>query len=137
MRIADLYTSRGDNCPTGWREITTPDSTTYPSKVACQPLNNSAWCFPTNFTVNGASYYKICGKVRGYQFFTPDAFAPSAGGGRSINDVYVDDLSIMIGEDRKLYAVGVSNGKGHPRHPHNCSCSDLPGTSPPNESLLL
>ena len=80
MRIADLG---GDDCPTGWRKITTPDSSTHPSKVACQSLNGNSGCFPTSFTVNGASYHKICGKVRGYQHFTPDAFAPSAGGGRS------------------------------------------------------
>jgi len=31
MRIADLVTSRGDDCPTGWSEITTP--TTIPTHL--------------------------------------------------------------------------------------------------------
>ena len=134
MRIADLDTSRGDDCPIGWRKITTPNNPTYPSKVACQSLNDNAGCFSTSFTVNGSNYYKICGKLRGYQLSTPDAFAPSGGDSRSINDIYVDGVSITLGADRKhvwTYAVGVSNGRDHPFPAHNCPCSDLPGTPPP------
>ena len=47
----------------------------------------------------GGSYTNICGRVRGYQFHTPNAFTGS--GGQSINDSYVDGISITLGNPRK------------------------------------
>ena len=48
MRIVDLDTSRGDNCPNGW---TTPNDPTYPSLDVCQSQDTGgAGCFPTTFS---------------------------------------------------------------------------------------
>ena len=47
----------------------------------------------------GGSYTNICGRVRGYQFYTPNAFTGSSG--HSINDAYVDGISITLGNPRK------------------------------------
>ena len=99
MRIADLDTSRGDECPDGWTNITTPNSTIYPSKVVCGSPSDPAGCYSASFTVNGASYYKMCGKARGYQSSSPDAFA-ALSGIKSIDGPYVDGLSITVGENR-------------------------------------
>ena len=64
MRIADLDTSRGDECPTGWTKITTPDVPTRPATVVCRSPDDSAGCYPTSFPVNGADFHKIsqCGR---------------------------------------------------------------------------
>ena len=133
MRIADLDTSMGDDCPTGWSKITTPNSSTFPTKVVCSSPSDNAGCYSASFTVNGSAYHKICGKARGYQRSTPDAFAALAGI-RNIDGPYVDGLSITIGTNRKhvwTYAVGVSNGCGNPAPDFNYPCSDFPGALPP------
>ena len=98
MRIANLDTSRGDSSPSGWSKITTPNNTANPATDVCRSPNDNADCHPTSFTVNGTSYHKICGRVGGYQKTTTDAF----GGSRiSINDAYVDGVSITLGNPRK------------------------------------
>ena len=68
MRIADLDTSRGDECPSGWNNITTPNQPPYPAIPVCRsPSDTLAGCFPTIFSVSNASYNAICGKIKGYQ----------------------------------------------------------------------
>jgi len=74
MRIADLDTSRGDDCPTEWSKITTPHA---PSIDVCRTPNDASGCYSTTFTVNGTNYYKMCGKVRGYQKGSADSFLSS------------------------------------------------------------
>ena len=82
------------------------------------------------FTVNGASYHKICGKARGYQRHTTDAFGGVGTMPRkpkSINEAYVDGLSITLGSPRKhgwTYAVGFSDELSSLG---NCPCGATPG----------
>ena len=53
MRIADLDTSRGDDCPSGWAKITTPNQPPYPAIPVCRsPSDTQAGCFPTFFSVS-------------------------------------------------------------------------------------
>ena len=66
MRIADLDISRGDDCPTGWTKTTTANDGMNPATDVCRSPNDNAGCHSTSFTVNGTSYHKVCGKVRGY-----------------------------------------------------------------------
>ena len=61
MRIADLDTSRGDECPSGWTKITTNDAG-QPSIDVCRSPSDDAGCYPARFHVHGTSYHKICGK---------------------------------------------------------------------------
>ena len=98
MRIADLDTSRGDDCPSGWTKIATNDAG-QPSIDVCRSPSDGAGCYPTIFSVNVVSYHKICGKARGYQRHTTDAF----GGPRRQFNIsnYVDGLSIALGNPRK------------------------------------
>ena len=65
MRIADLGTSRGDDCPSGSTKITTND-TEQPSIDVFRTPSDNGGCYLTIFTVNGTSHHKICGKARGY-----------------------------------------------------------------------
>ena len=134
MRIADLDTSRGDDCPLGWTKITTNDAG-QPSIDVCRTPSDNAGCYPTIFTVNKTSYHKICGKARGYQYNTIDAF----GGPRdhsvnkNVND-YVDGLSITLGSPRKhiwTYAAGFGE-TDISALTHNCPCAAAPGTIPPS-----
>lgn len=130
MRIADLNTSRGDNCSTGWSKFTTPNDPTYPSIDVCQSQTTGAGCFPTIFTVYNVSYTKICGKARGYQRATSDAFALFSST-MNIDGPYVDGLSITLGNPRKhvwTYAVGVSDDVD--LGTWTCPCAAFPGAKP-------
>ena len=48
-------------------------------------------------------YNKICDQVKGYQKGSTDAFYPSKYYTKSINDYYVDGLSITLGNPHKLH----------------------------------
>ena len=67
MRIANINTSRGDTCPSGWNS--------YNSYCAG---GSAAGCHSANFSTNSTSYSKVCGKIRGYQKGSGDSFYPSA-----------------------------------------------------------
>ena len=129
MRIANLDTTRGDDCPSGWTKITTND-TGQPSIDVCRSPSNSGGCYPTVFTVNGTIYHKICGKARGYQRYTTDGFGGIGSMPRntkSINEAYVDGLSITLGNHCKhvwTYAVGFSDERSSLG---NCPCAATPG----------
>ena len=128
MRIADLDTSRGDDCPSGWTKITTKDQG-HPSKKVCRSPSSRAVCISTTFKVNGVSYCKICGKARGYQRYTTDALK-GVENIMSINNAYVDGLSITLGYPRKhvwTYTVGYSDARGSSS---NCPCAANPGNGP-------
>ena len=128
MRIADLDTSRGDDCPTGWSKLTTPTDPSHPTLDVCRSTSDDPGCYSTIFTVNGTSYHKVCGKVRGYQGLTTDAFGGPRNTGKDINNPYVDGVSITLGNPRKhvwTYASGISEGED--RGTSNCPCSHTPG----------
>ena len=130
MRIADLDTSRGDDCPSGWTKITTNDAG-QPSIDVCRTPSDNGGCYPTIFTVNGTSYHKICGKARGYQRHTTDAFGGHFHFNNNLNvNDYVDGLSITLGSPRKhvwTYAVGGHESAGSIS---NCPCAAAPGPTP-------
>ena len=127
MRIVDLDTSRGDDCPNGWTKFTTPDNPTYPSIDVCQSPETGAGCFSTTYPVHNASYSKICGKARGYQKATTDAFSLHSST-KSIDGPYVDGISITLGSPRKhvwTYAAGITDDID--RGVWNCPCAAVPG----------
>jgi len=71
MRIADIDTSRGDNCPSGWPGYI------YYYKSYCTG-GPKAGCYSAQFSTVTTNYSKVCGKVKGYQKGSMDAFFPSA-----------------------------------------------------------
>jgi len=62
----------------------------------CRPPSNSAGCYGATYIVNGSSYQKICGKVRGYQKGSTDAFSIIATQSKSIDGPYVDGISAVV-----------------------------------------
>ena len=120
MRIADLDTSRGDDCPSGWTKITTPVAT-------CIAPSNNAGCYSTNFSTLSIPYSKVCGMAVGYQRSYTSGFNFVM----LINSPYVDGVSITYGNPRKhiwTYAIGRSD-RGNESNV-NCPCSEFPGRFP-------
>jgi len=121
MQVVDVDMNRNDSCPGTWRKITNP-------KKLCMGLS-SAGCATANFDVKGVSYDNICGQAKAYHKGSPDAFARKL---QSIDDFYVDGISITLGSPRKhvwTYAVGLSDDYDYPKW--NCPCATYPGPSPP------
>ena len=132
MRIADLDANRGDDCPSGWTNITTP-------VAACVAPNSSAGCYSTYFSALSIPYSRVCGMAVGYQKGGTDAFLAQHFSSRSIDGPYVDGLSITYGAPRKhiwTYAIGLHElnafGVDTYEGKFNCPCSELAGPLPPS-----
>ena len=93
------------------------------------------------FSVHGIPYDHVCGRIIGYQFVTPDTFAPFAGDGirnsSSIDDNYVDGISLTHGRPQQhiwTFAGGLDEIASQPRL--NCPCTNTnhaaDATQPPS-----
>ena len=125
MRIANIDTTQGDDCPSGWSNITYP-------RPLCRGSSDAAGCYSAYFSNDKTEYNSICGKLRGYQKGSNAAFLANFAPTRSIDAPYLDGVSITIGNPRKhvwSYAVGFS--KTHKINSINCPCAKYPGANPP------
>ena len=99
-RIAYFNTTAGDSCPTGLRTVT--NTTT--NQTACGRTANGG-CTSLQFSPD-CRYTNVCGRVRGYQDHSPDAFGT---GTDSIDSHYIDGISITYGNPRThlwSYVIG-------------------------------
>ena len=61
-RIANIDISAGDDCPGEWRKAT------HSGVSFCRVASEfSDVCSSANFSTNGISYQRVCGRARGYQ----------------------------------------------------------------------
>ena len=118
----------GENCPSTLKLYTQG------SLCLCGKNTNGAGCDSVNITTDGQGYQEVRGKVKAYQFGSPDAFAPSTD---DIDSDYVDGVSITHGGSPRqhvwTYAIGVWKNyhAGVANNEHTC-----PGTGygdPPPE----
>ena len=124
-RVAQFDISQGDSCPPEWTPITTLGDN---PKNVCRAGDTNE-CHSTIFTTYDISYYKICGQVKGYQKGNTNAFRSSV---ESIDDHYVDGVSITLGYPRKhvwTYAIAISDSG---THAGTCPCGDDSGPNPPS-----
>ena len=129
MRVAKLDTTNGDTCPGDWINNANYNS-------LCTGTGG-AGCYSANFLIP-YSYNKICGQVRGFQKGSPDAFYPHAftlgltppghyvpvTHSNTVNGVYVDGVSITLGDPRKhiwTYVAGLSGNYTYEYS--NCPCA--------------
>ena len=116
-RVAYLnMTDPTQQCSSAWRLYNTKGV-----RACGRPVTLRQSC-PATFYPTGRQYDKVCGRIIGYQFGTPDAFdidpKPS-----SLEDTYVNRVSITHGSPRShlwTLAAGVSEGN-FPRA--DCPCS--------------
>ena len=126
MRIANIDTTQGDDCPSGWSKITQP-------RPLCRGSGDTAGCYSAYFSNNKAQYNFICGKLRGYQKGTPDSFRAHAAS-HSIDKPYLDGVSITVDIPHKhIWSYAIGNSQAHDPGPHkiNCPCAKYPGANPP------
>ena len=71
------------------------------NKNLCRRVSTAAVCRSAYFSVNDVSYSKVCGKAKGYQKGTTDAFYRGGGAhSKNVDDNYVDGISITHGNPR-------------------------------------
>ena len=109
-RIAYFDTTQGHSCPTGLRTVT--NTTT--GQTACGRTADVG-CTSLQFSPDG-NYTNVCGRVRGYQDNSPDAFNTRNG---SIDSHYMDGISITHSYPRTHLWSYVSAHIGCP-----CTSSD-------------
>ena len=108
-RIAHLDTTQGDSCPSSLRTVT--NTTT--GQTACGRTTGPG-CSKLSY-INDNNYSNVCGRVRGYQYYSMDAFdlstTKSAPARLSIAGYYMDGVSITQGQPLRhlwTYAVGIN-----------------------------
>jgi len=131
-RVTSIDISKGDNCPSGWRKDT------YSGVSFCRVVSDANFvCSSTNFSTNGTSYQRVCGRARGYQKGGSIGFYPYHGRGQTIDGYYVDGLSFTHGHPRQhiwTYANGLYDGLGDSNDRYNCPCA--PGSEYPSPSFV-
>ena len=93
-------TEPGASCPTSLRQIDKP------TKLCGR---RGARCYGVTFSTEGVRYSKVCGQARGYQYYSPSAFAETS---NNIDNAYVEGVSITYGSPRHhlwTYATGLSD----------------------------
>ena len=121
MPVAQLnMTNTSHQCPPGTRFRSDPP------KQLCRNNSEGPGCSSTIFDVHGIGYKKVCGRITGYQYGTPNAFrtnTPSL----SIDKSYVDGISLTHGSNPRKHIwtfVGAHDEVStHP--PSNCPCTDF------------
>ena len=114
-------------CPSVWREVTMDGI-----RLCARPNSTKGSCSGVLYHASG-QYSKVCGRVIGYQFGSPSAFDLGAVEGRTIDEAYVEGVSITHGcnpcKHIWSYAAGSSkqNGCSHSK----CPCINIGGHEPP------
>ena len=95
MRVADVDMSDpNQDCPNGLGLISSP-------KRTCGRSNSFPGCSSALFSTLGVAYSRICGRIIGYQYSTPNAFfAHQYDTSITIDDYYVDGVSLTRGSPR-------------------------------------
>ena len=118
-RVINIDISAGDDCPSGWRKDT------HSGVSFCRVVSDSSRvCSSTNFSTNGTSYQRVCGRARGYQKGWSVACTLSRS--LTIDGFYVDGLSITHGNPRQhiwTFANGLYDGLADVWDQYNCPCA--------------
>ena len=131
VRVANLnMTDPNQQCP----ENLQLSYTDQPIRLCGRRTNYG--CDSVTFTTNGIQYQQVCGRVRGYQFGSPEAFnvfkcpAPC-----TIDNPYVLGISITHGGNPRMhiwtYAAGLIEESASDDLIYSCPCTGH-GRSPPN-----
>ena len=129
-RIVNIDISAGDDCPGEWRNATQ-------SGVSfCRVASDDRYtCSSANFSTNGISYQRVCGRARGYQYGNTVAFHGSRLNppfNRTIDESYVSGLSITYSSNPRQHIWTLASGRGERDNSQfNCPCSLCSNALPP------
>ncbi len=99
MRVANIdMTDPNQQCPEGFRlRLAT-------SKRTCETTRQTAGCTSIVLPNYSVQYSRVCGRVKAYQYGSPDSFAPYYNHrSYTIDDQYVDGVSITHGQSPRKH----------------------------------
>ncbi len=99
MRVANVNLSDpSQNCPPGNFHFSTTGSIRY-----CLQNNAGYGCESSTFSVLQVPYTSVCGRATGVQIGTVDVFLDTPNPMRSIDDVYLDGISLTYGNNPRKH----------------------------------
>ena len=120
-RIVNIDISAGDDCPGEWRKATQ-------SGVSfCRVASDSSLetCSSANFSTNGITYQRVCGRARGYQKGRTLGFYLGRQNA-SIDEYYISGLSITYSNNPRQHIWSfVSGYSERSRSYGNCPCASV------------
>ena len=128
MRVAYMdMTNLDHKCPSGFDVITSP-------KRLCR-RKVTPGCTSITYGVHNIEYTKVCGRVRGYQDTSTDAFQPYHLTSTTLNGIYVDGVSITHGNPRQHIWTFAAGYRENEYAPSSCPCArndhEFTGQVPP------
>ena len=128
-RIVNInMTNTSQQCPGAFREYSSP------VRACGRRTTGSASCDSATFSVNGAQYSRVCGRVIAYQVGSPDAFYSYFHRAQSIDGYYIDGISITHGFPRQhIWSFAASPAETYTGSSNICPCSNtgVVARSPP------
>ena len=97
MRVTFLNMSDPSaQCPDGWRKVGSPIRT-------CRRKYNTS-VSSVNYSTYGIPYSRVCGRIKAYQFGTPEPFAGYYSQGQTtLEDAYADGISVTYGQQPRKH----------------------------------
>ena len=122
-------TQSGATCPQGLTKRIISGLT------LCGRTSGRIGCDGTVFSTLGLNYNRVCGRLRGYQYGTPDAFFNYVGEGQTnIDDYFLDGASITYGSTPRTHIWAYANGlylNGTTSYICPCNSNGLKNNVPP------
>ena len=129
FHIAHLNMSdSSQQCPSAWREVTMDGI-----RVCARPTSTEGSCPGVLYHASG-QYSKVCGRVIGYQFGSPDAFKLGVINSFTIDEAYVEGVSITHGRNPRKHIWSYAAGTSEINRLDICSQTNCPcngGYEPP------
>lgn len=131
MKLADVdMTNSSERCPSALTEVTSPAPV---SRRLCGRSNQFPGCTSVIFPTFGISYSKVCGRVIGYQFSSPNAFYQyQLDNSLTLEDYYVDGISITHGNPgnrEHIWTFAGARGETE-TNGHICPCTNTQASLP-------
>lgn len=120
LRVVDLDMRKPiPTCPSSFQTVTLEDD-----KHLCKRQDQG--CTSHFFPTYGYEYSVVCGKAIAYQKGKPDAFFPSAASDKTIDDVYVDGVSITHGSKprKHIWTFAAAMHESNDVLLHLCPCTN-------------
>ena len=118
MQVAKLdMTNSSHQCPLGTKFMNIQ------SKRLCGMNSSQAGCSSTTFAIQGIEYSRVCGKIIAYQYASTDSFKDIFRSGTTINDNYVDGISLTYGSPRAhIWTFAAAPDELSITAPYSCPC---------------
>ena len=110
-----------ENCPNELRLYEVNDI-----RACGRPPSGGGSCQSVNYPSYGVKYSQVCGRARGYQYYSTDAIDIGSGHG-DINSFYVDGLSLTRGNPRKhiwTFMSGLKEDNSISGGRYSCPCQN-------------